>query len=73
MRGELDMALMRYETVRSQQHDDPQALSQLDMVAELVQSKKALVDKANERVAMLTVRSTGDGIILPPPPKPAPR
>ena len=73
IRGEYEMALLRYETVKQQQHEDPQALGQLEMVAELVNSKALLLAKATERVDMLTVRATGDGIVLPPPAKPAPK
>ncbi len=73
MRGEFEMAKLRYENVKQQQHDDPQALSQLQMVAELVNSKAHLMAKAQERVNMLTVRATGTGMILAPPAKPASR
>jgi len=73
MRGEFEMAKLRYENVKQQQHDDPQALSQLQMVAELVNSKAHLLAKAEERVNMLTVRATGTGMILAPPAKPAPK
>lgn len=73
MRGELDMAKLRYENVKQQQHDDPQALGQLQMVGELVNSKTQLLAKAQERVNMLTVRATKDGIVMPPPAKPGPK
>ncbi len=73
IRGEYEMAMLRYETIKQQQHDDPQARGQLEMVAELVNSKALLLNKANERLEMLTVRATGDGIVLPPPAKPAPK
>ncbi len=73
MRGELDMAQLRFENFKKQQHDDPQALSQLQMVGELVNSKTQLLARAQERVNMLTVRAAANGIVMPPPPKPAPR
>ena len=73
IRGEYEMAKLRYETVKQQQHQDPQALGQLEMVAELVNSKALLLNKAQERVDMLTVRASGDGTILPAPAKPAPK
>lgn len=73
MLGEYEMALLRYETVKEQKFKDPQALGQLEMVAELVKSKALLLAKANERVDMLTVRAAGDGVIMPAPPKPAPK
>ena len=73
MRGEYEMARLRLENAKQQQHDDPQALSQLQMVNELVNSKLHLLEKAQERVNMLTVRATGTGTVLPPPAKPAPR
>jgi putative peptide zinc metalloprotease protein len=68
--SEYEMAINRYRTLVDQQHFDPQAKAQLDTQAELVMSKKAMVDKVLERINMLTITAKEEGVIMPPPAKP---
>ncbi len=71
--NEYEMAVSRFRILKDQQYIDPQAKAQLDTQAEIVQSKKAMLDNIRERVDMLDVKSHVAGVILSPPKKPIPK
>ncbi len=71
IRSEFEIALQRYLSLKNQEHDDAQARSQLETARELALSKQRLLERANERIKLLTVKATGAGTIIPPPNKPS--
>lgn len=71
MRSEFELAALRYNEINSLKHEDPQALNQVETARELALAKQRVMLQADERVKMLTVKANGEGVILPPPPKPA--
>lgn len=68
--GELLQAQERLSVLEGSLSQDPQALSLIQVNYEVVQSRRALVEKANQRAEMLVVRSPAAGVIIQPPGKP---
>lgn len=71
--NEYELAVSRMRILQDQQYIDPQAKAQLDTQAEIVQSKKAMLDNILDRVSMLDVKSHAAGVIIAPPKKPIPK
>ncbi len=72
-RSEFELAQLHFQILADQQHGDSKARSQFDVAAQIVNGKARMLEKANQRVEMLTVRATSDGVIIPPPSKPEPK
>ena len=68
--GELLQAEARFEALSDSQFSDPQALALLDVNNEIVESRRQLAAKANQRAEMLIVRSPAAGTVIQPPSKP---
>jgi putative peptide zinc metalloprotease protein len=68
--GELMQAEERLEALKGSQFGDPQALALIQVNHEVVQSRRALLEKANQRAQMLVVHSPVSGSIIQPPSKP---
>ncbi len=71
--SEYEMAVNRFRVLKDQQFIDPQAKAQLDTQAEIVISKKALLDSIRDRINMLSVKAHAPGVIISPPKKPVPK
>ncbi|MEZ6076466.1 MAG: biotin/lipoyl-binding protein [Pirellulaceae bacterium] len=71
--NEYELAVSRMRILEDQQYIDPQAKAQLSTQAEIVQSKKAMLDNILDRVHMLDVKSHATGVIISPPKKPTPK
>lgn len=69
--GDLMEAEKRLDTLEgSVSAGDPQALALIQVNHEVVQSRRSLLEKANQRAEMLQVRSPVSGTIIQPPGKP---
>lgn len=71
--NEYEMAVSRMRILEDQQYIDPQAKAQLSTQAEIVLSKKAMLDNILDRIHMLDVKSHATGVIIAPPKKPIPK
>lgn len=71
--SEYELAVSRFRILEDQQFIDRQAKAQLDTQAEIVLSKKAMLDNIRDRINMLDVKSHAEGVILPAPKKPVPK
>ncbi len=72
-KNEFELAELHLQILANQQHGDAKARSQFDVAGQIVSGKARMLEKASQRVDMLTVRAASDGVIIPPPSKPLPK
>ncbi|RMF45235.1 MAG: HlyD family efflux transporter periplasmic adaptor subunit [Planctomycetota bacterium] len=71
--GEYEIARRKLALLQDTMTFDREAAAQVDTQAKIVESKRAIVEKLEERLKMLQVRAPRSGVVLPPPVKPVPK
>ncbi len=71
--GEYEIAKRKLALLHETMTFDREAAAQVDTQEKIVQSKQAIIEKLEDRLRLLQVRSPRNGVVLPPPSKAVPK